>query len=487
MTETDRGPGPAVRPEAIRAFLDCSLTHSETWLLWSALGLTLLMQFLHLMPTSAGVALLCFTAIMCWSTPVTAFYFIACAQSLPFPETAQFNPAQIGVLTWPLALIFFRQKPRLRNVWELWPILPMIVWMALVAGEYRTILTTRSEYVKAILYAVIACHYAASSGGRYQKCLLGLSLGALAVVTSFWAKALGLPVQLMEYTGGLSRGGFNRVGAARADSVMVWPPVLMGLFAVIGIAVALSRRHAKVAQARWLGGLSLVLLGVSIPPLVATMTHSAYLGFSMMSVGVMVVLIPQLAASRLTLSAKRKLLRFVLIPLVVAAVAFSTDMFETRSRMVGLWNYYRSNTTGDSSLAASRTDVWRYSIRTIEKHPWLGIRYSGEREEMPGEYRRYGGYLSHNVFLDYGRYGGIPCMLMVIFFFFYPEVRLLRLGPIPRFLGFHLAYFAMFIFWMSLSFQFYKTYWALWMLMTVMIVDLRRYGETAWKELPEPQ
>ena len=41
------------------------------------------------------------------------------------------------------------------------------------------------------------------------------------------------------------------------------------------------------------------------------------------------------------------------------------------------------------------------------------------------------------------------------------------------FLPFLLAHFALLIFWMSLSFTFYKTFWALWMLMMMAVNGVR--------------
>jgi hypothetical protein len=55
-------------------------------------------------------------------------------------------------------------------------------------------------------------------------------------------------------------------------------------------------------------------------------------------------------------------------------------------------------------------------------------------------------------------------MLAVAFFFFYPLVRLWRRPDEWRFLGFYFFHFALLIFWMSLSFQFYKTFWGFWIL-----------------------
>ena len=103
------------------------------------------------------------------------------------------------------------------------------------------------------------------------------------------------------------------------------------------------------------------------------------------------------------------------------------------------------------------------------KYPLFGIRVTGEQEEITSEYAGNGWYLSHNVFLDYGRSVGITGMLLLGFFFFWPFTRMWRSRNRVLYLPFILAHFSMLIFWMSLSFQFYKTFWALWMLMAVSV------------------
>jgi O-antigen ligase len=139
-----------------------------------------------------------------------------------------------------------------------------------------------------------------------------------------------------------------------------------------------------------------------------------------------------------------------------------------RTKVVSLDQYYKE-TASESSAAASRTGVWHDAIHTILKYPIFGIRVTGEQEEITSEYASQGGYLSHNVFMDYGRSCGIPGMLLLVMFFFWPAYWMWNSANRIRYLPFLLAHFAMFIFWMSLSFQFYKTFWGLWMLMTVAV------------------
>ena len=154
----------------------------------------------------------------------------------------------------------------------------------------------------------------------------------------------------------------------------------------------------------------------------------------------------------------------------VAAVAalFIVDAFQLRTKVVSLDRYYKS-ATSESSAAASRTGVWRDSIHTIMTYPLFGIAVTGRQEEITSEYASAGGYLSHNIFLDFGRATGIPGMLLLAFFFFWPALKMWQSGTRSAYLPFLLAHFAIFIFWMSLSFTFYKSFWGLWMLMAMTV------------------
>ncbi|MCZ7592451.1 MAG: O-antigen ligase family protein [Kiritimatiellae bacterium] len=439
-------------------FWDCSLSRLERWILSFCIASTMALQVQPILHSGIALPLILLMSALCWLTPVTGFFYIACAQFLPFPEGAAYNPAQIGVATW-IAVTFLKyRKMDLRGFGYLWPVLPWLLWYWLVSGE--NIWHFNSEYFKALTYSVIACQQVNAARGNYLKCLLGMCVGTLMATTAFWAYQLGLPVDLSTWGG--EREGYARLGGVRADAVMIWPPLLMGCFGTMGVALSamVSGRFPK--QIHWLKILTVVAFFVSVPPLVATMTHGAYAGFALMSIFVALVY------------ARMKRLRLIkkqgagLTPIVVTLVSvlvliYLTNAFRTRERVDALYHYFQYSVE-EYGGAASRTDVWEYSLKTIIKHPLVGIRFNDDPEDIPAEYFEFGGYLSHNVFLDYGRWTGIPGISAVIFFFLYPLLRLWRRSDNWRFMGFFLFHFALLIFWMSLSFQFYKTFWGFWML-----------------------
>ncbi|MDE0837753.1 MAG: hypothetical protein OSB41_01765, partial [Kiritimatiellae bacterium] len=258
------------------AFFDCRFTRFEVFVSIIAVACTIALQLNPVLSSPLADPLIIFMALVCWTTPVTAFYFIACGQVLPFPETSMFNPAQVGVITWPIVALLYHRKVYYKQWKLLLPLLPFLIWFTLVAESFLDKVSIRSEYVRGVIYSFISCHYAVMANGRYLKCLLGVSFGALSIVATWWAGAAGLPVQLYEYDGNMAREGFERLGSQRADAVMVWPPLLMGTFGVVGVAMTHTFSPMSGGQARKLMTAALVAFVLAIPPLLETMTHAAY-------------------------------------------------------------------------------------------------------------------------------------------------------------------------------------------------------------------
>lgn len=439
-------------------FWDCSFTRLERWALPFGMLVTMLLQIKPVLHSALALPLIILMSSLCWLTPITGFFYIACAQLLPFPETAALNPAQVGVVTWILVTFIRYRKMDLAGLGLLWPVLPWLVWHWLVTGE--PIYDLNSEYFKAITYSIIACQQVNLSKGSYLKCLLGLSIGALMATTAFWAFQLGLPVDLSTWGG--EREGYARLGGVRADAVMIWPPLLMGCFGILGITLSAMASGRFPKQIHRLKLATVAAFFISIPPLIATMTHGAYAGFAIMVIFVVIVYM-RLKRMGLVQKGSTSLTPIILSLVAAFVLVYATNAFKTRERMDALYHYFQYS-VGEYGVAASRTDVWEYAFKTIGQHPLVGVKFNDDVEDIPLEYAAYGGYLSHNVFLDYGRWTGLPGLLFVSFFFFYPLLRLWRRSDSWRFIGYYLFHFALLVFWMSLSFQFYKTFWGYWML-----------------------
>jgi O-antigen ligase len=457
-----RGGDPGGRE--LPAFWNCQLTSREFFLL---VGVILLAAALHLAPvlhSALGTVLTYVLPAIAYASPMTAFFFFACSQFLPFPAGSPNNPAQAGVLVWLPVVLLCYHRVKLTGLTRLWPVLPLLVWYAVLTGQ--RIYLPGNDYVKCLVYSVIACQMVNEARGQYLKCLLGLCFGALLVMTAYWASEVGLPVEVTDWGG--DREGFQRLGSVRADAVMVWPALLIGLSGLLGAQVAFASRRSPTSSPKWLTITTLIFTVLSLPPLVSTMSHGAFAGFAMllMALGWAVWIVGKGGA--FTNPRFKLLLRGCAAGLVIVLMLFAVDAFQLRTKVLSMKSYYKE-ASGSEGAAASRTGVWHDAIHTIMTYPLLGIAITGDREVITSEYAEAGFYLSHNVFLDYGRETGIPGMMLAAFFFFYPGYKMWYSGDHLRYLPFLLTHFALLIFWMSLSFQFYKTFWVFWMLAALAV------------------
>lgn len=456
------GQPPQPNPGAVPAFWDCRLTRRELFLL---VIVTALAAALHLAPvlhSSLGIVIIYLLPVVAYFSPMTSFFFFACSQFLPFPAGSPHNPAQSGVLVWLPVILICYHRVNLRGWWRLWPILPWVLWFVMLTGQ--PIYLPNSDYVKSLIYALMACQMVNESKGQYLKLLLGLCFGALLVMTAYWASELGLPVEVSDWGG--DREGFQRLGSVRADAVMVWPALLIGLSGLLGAQIAFASRSSPTSSPKWLTYATLVLTLLSLPPLVSTMSHGAFAGFGLLLLAVVWAAWTAGKGGAFANPRFKIFLRGCAAGIVMVVLLFAVDAFQLRSKVLSMGTYYK-DTKASEGAAASRSGVWQDSINTILSYPLFGIEVTGDREVITSEYAEQGWYLSHNIFLDFGRATGIPGMAFVAFFFFYPALRIWKSGEHIRYLPFLLTHFALFIFWMSLSYTFYKTFWVFWMLATM--------------------
>lgn len=441
---------------------DLSLSRIELGLLAIQFGLTFLLQLTPVLRGVVGQILLPLMACLAWLSPVSGFFFIAAGQALPYPEGAVFNPAQIGFITFPIAMVLRYKSFNFRGLNLLGIFLVWAFWYALVDRGFLTFFHPNSDYMKSLYYAAMACYLVNMSGGRYAKCLLGLCLGGLSVVTAFWGHKLGFPIILSGFGG--MRGEFSRLGGVRADSVMVWPPLLMSMFGILGMALVVqSTGHSpRVSRRIVILALGTVVLGVI--PLVATMTHGAIGGFVVMSLAFMLAYGLQVQRGQIKVAVRRQFKRVFFAVILMLATLLVADAFEMRSRLFALKGVYEDQSER-MGVAASRTEVWQASVKNIVQYPLFGIHFSGGEIIPVSQYGT--DYVAHNVFLDAGRGSGIPGIILLWLFFWKPAARMWRSGQRLTYLPYLMAHFAMFIFWMTLSFVYYKTFWALWMLMAM--------------------
>lgn len=446
--------------ESLKSYLNLKLTKLDIFSLLVAFGGTLLMNLSPVQKSSSAMPIAFLMAGICYLRPISGFYFIAFAQTMPELIGGSFNPAQIGAIAWLVVALPRLLWLRFSGLGYLWVFLPSLAWGSIVTQHFPISFSLPlGNLEKALIYTIIACQLANAARGEYLKCLLGLSLGALSVSFSFWFNAAGLPVDLS--TWGDARGGFHRMGGAGTDAVMLWVGTLMGLGGVLGTNMTLNTVTPKDPWASHMSKLSLLVLVLAGPPIIATMTLAAYLGFAIM-VGTYIFLM--FKAGKMGM-----LIKPILIASLALGLMLSTNLFRSRDRLMGMSGWYGKYSERHHTTLGTRKAVWEISLRTIAENPLFGAHSNEAKEDIPDEYkRREFMFLSHNVFLDVGRGSGIPGMLLYSFFIFYPLVRMIKRLKFDLSLPFILFYLALMIFLNVLSVIFYKTIWAFWMLAAIV-------------------
>ncbi len=452
----------------IPSFFRCNLERTEIICLLILLCSSTLLQLNAILASGVADILLTCTAAISWMTPVSGFAYIAASQILPFPPDSFFNPSQIGFFTWLIVIPFRYRRISLRNWQIMLAFLPCLLWFWAISG--KNLFDWGGEYAKAMCFGIIGIQLANEAKGRYLKCLMGLCLGCITVSFGYWASLAGLPVTLSNY-GGL-RGDYLRLGGVRTDSVMVWPPLLMGCFGFLGIVLSSSfffGRKKTISKTFYLAAIVIVFLAV--PCLIATMTHGAVIGFILMNVFLFSTYFNPRINKHISLNNKRIIQGLFALLLSIIFLLFIFNIFGVLDRAIAIFNFFifQSNRLGS---AASRTDVWEQAIRLTLSYPFLGVLGNDALYMV----RAIGGaidpaqFLAHNVFLDFGWQVGLPGMFLLVFAFLLPFIWLMRSKIWLPYAGFLCFYFASFIFWMTLSYQYYKTFWAFWALFCLAVM-----------------
>jgi O-antigen ligase len=448
-------------------FFRYNLGNTEIFCLLLVLISSILLQINPILNSGIADIIIICTAAISWMTPVSGFAYIAAAQILPIPPDSLINPAQVGFYTW-LVITPLRYRRFSLKGWQIMlAFLPWLIWFWAISKQ--TVFDPGGEYAKAIYYGIIGVQLANEAKGEYSKCLMGLCLGCITVSFGYWASQAGLPVSLSEYGG--SRGEFVRLGGVRADSVMVWPPLLMGCFGFLGIVlssiIAIGRKRAI---SKIFLGTALIIVFLTVPCLISTMTNGAVSGFLLMNILLLSMYMSPRNNRCISQKNKRVVGRIFGLSFALIILFFIFNVFGMMDRIVALFHFYEGQSEG-LGVAASRTDVWEQAVQLIMKYPFIGVFGNGATLQVQTVGAIKGsGFLAHNVFLDYGWQVGLPGLLLLLAAFVMPIIILWKSGRWLQFAGFLCFYFACFIFWMTLSFQFYKTVWSFWALFCLAVL-----------------
>lgn len=386
-------------------------------------------------------------------TNCTSAFFVFCAnQHTPFPDSGSVTPAEIAMGAWLLQGLISRTiRPSAFR-----PALVFVPWMVWVSISHSLAFGLDAVPTRAVISLCIALNLTARRDFDYSSALVGVALGCSLVGLAFWYNFLGLPVDL--FINGSDRQGFQRIGGVRADSVTAWPNLLLGMAAIMAMGRA---SLVPVGRQVWAFGRAFeILWWLAFIAMTGTMTHGGWAAFGLLLTASVV-----LAAVRRDRFPLAVYSYKLIVVALLGSVLWVSNAAGTRDRASALFlNYQQASEEG---VTASRSDVWSISLSTILSSPAFGVQVTQGWEDIPEQYTDRGYYLSHNIFLDAGRQGGLPALVMLGIAAFWPLVRRRQFGasvlnePGP---GIILMYTVVAAFWMVLSFFGWQPAFAVWAL-----------------------
>lgn len=380
-----------------------------------------------------------------YATAFSAIMLLPLAVVVPFPDGFAVKPADLVFLGFILRVIRRSSIPKPRSFVWLLLFLPFLVWLVILFGSQ--VIEPTGANMTAIYFVVITFFLCHEFNNNHFKPTLAVSLGCLCVGLPYWGSLLGLPIDLSDW--GAEREGFNRLGSARLDSVMVWPLALIGIFVPATLLAVCQHMYGRKELRRLTLFYGLLPILIGLPVLFGTMTNGGILSFGIVA-ATFTLWLAFMASAIVDRSRAARAWTLIVILITCTTLLFVTDAFEIASRLQSLEAFFEQQSR-DLGWAASRTHEWETAWTLIEQYPFLGA----PPELLPET-------AAHNAFLTYWSVAGLPAAVFFSVLFLSPSIVLfLRSGPITA-APLVIANLIWLLFLMALSFSFFKPVWIIW-------------------------
>ncbi len=455
---------PSFQWQICRNYLDISLSPFEKRLI-VVLGILLIL--LHLTPINHSIiagALLCLLFFLAFLSPMLAFAIIPIGQFLLPAPGIPVMPAMLVFIFW-LGSLFYVQQLHF-TVKGIGALSIWIPYFCCVMIKYTYLpLSFLSSFFGAASTCLIVNNLVWRSDGRFLKCLLGFSAGCGMVCLAFWLNKLGLPVQLSQEF----RDGMIRWGGLRASSAQMWYPIFIFFCGFYGTILVLLKKQKPVV-----GLMKITLVGTvgTVIPLIYTYTNTSFFGI-LIIVSFLFLLYIYHFRSFLS-GAKVKCIQLLLCAIVLGSLCLFFNVFDVY-RIITRWENTYHTSAEEIGILGTRDGLFQHCLQRIAEYPFWGRplgEYDPPPDPIPSEYKKYGFYLSHNVFLDVGRLLGIPGIIAFGLVILYPILIWGKKSFCVAYVPFVGLFLATMIFLNILSFPWNKILWACWM----FILMAAQYG-----------
>lgn len=394
-----------------------------------------------------GKVILSLFCVFSLSSPMSALVALSASQVVADPLGVPLTLFQALFVCWPIHLLLRRSAVDYRpmRAFVAWTI-PATLFFQLVTCLKWNVWPSIGPFELAIAGGIMGAWYVGQLQGRWILALLCLGVGALPSVITFWLRILGVAIEGIIAAKGI--GAQAGVGVGRGDGNLAGVSISIASTVILAVALSAQSSNREKARQMWMMVAGIALLILSAPAIAGTMSRGGVVSWAIGLCSIMIFGYPSIIRLQ-------PIMIFAMLVTLASLLGFGGILDTYARSMIGY-----SEKQMAESIMMSRDMVWRSALSEVLASPVIGT--TPETRVEAGGYGY--DYCSHNVWLDFGRGGGIPGLLWFAAFFVHPLYRLVNAWGATRAMPFIAAFAVFFGVFMSFSLGNYKTFYILWCL-----------------------
>lgn len=423
-------------------------------------------------------AVLCIVSFL---TPISGMFWLSAAQVIPDPPIGPMSSSQMAILGAIIALI-------IRTNWRaliyskpfLLAMAPFFVWQTAMNFFHGGDLQSPLLLIYAAVTGALAAMMTGMSGKRVGACLAAFLAGQALCACVFWIIKLGLgaPVQAFDVTIYGDSLETIRRGTGRGNAGVLAPSAALAIVGFVGLLMFRPpKKRRGINHTYWIL-FALALLGLCLvaPALPASGSRGG-----MISVVFGILILGLFAHQCRSLS-------MVSFGIGLLGIAFVLIFGWTRFGLEENWEEARERQeaqeemVSNASLIAGRELEWTAAWNGILDSPIFGggrvtkLSYAGSE----------GLWASHSTYLDVGLGGGIPGILLFVWFCIIPLKYLWEHRREGVFLWLLSVYITILACNGSGSALQVKYFWILWGIASVLPITFKPHATALGRRLTRP-
>jgi hypothetical protein len=384
-----------------------------------------------------------------------AIFFLCATQFLASPPDCPFTLTQLFIICFAIAYLPRMDKlynVKRINVW-LPPFFLFLVWLSvksLVSVEISVI----APYFL-LLVTLFIFNHVLTTTEEIKSVVGSLILGCFISATPFWLNKIGIDflsgVRLS--TEEAFRGGMMRFAAGTGDYNFIASGISICI-ATIYVYVLNYRRHVTLEYS-----ICILIFGLSVPSLLATMSRGAVLSTSILCVSYSLFVLHNKFVSNEFRMTKKFINRIIFMFFLGGTIFIAT--FPYMKEYINGLVVFQEHREESLGLLDNRADKFGFAIGEIETRPILG----------PDPVKEFS---SHNTFLAVGMRSGIVGLLIFIWLISKPFWSIKKIFNNLETRSLLMAYFSCLFAMLTLANEDFKVFWFIWIALLFLSYEKTR-------------